>query len=396
MVKIDPFEVEQWMDKYEVTPGVLNIAETCAASISIDDLVGLCEDRNIPHPLDTSTKLTYGAIRGSQALRERLASLYSARVSTPLPTENILITPGAIAANFLLFYALIGPGDHVVCMHPTYQQLYDVPKSLGAEVSLWKLRKGKKYVPDLEDLKELVKENTKMIIINNPNNPTGSTTPKSVLQGLVDFAQEKGIIILSDEVYRPLFHGISPGDPDFPPSIVSFGYAKTISTGSMSKAYSLAGIRLGWIACRDSSIIEAVASARDYTTISVSQLDDRVASYALSGSVLHALLGRNIKLAKTNVAILEKFIDRWSDVCSWVKPTSGTTALVRFEKDGKPVDDVQFCIDVIEKTKVMFLPASKCFGEEFKGSVRIGFVCETSVLEEALKQLSLYVRSNLL
>ncbi|KAH7327361.1 pyridoxal phosphate-dependent transferase [Rhexocercosporidium sp. MPI-PUGE-AT-0058] len=396
MVKIEPFEVEQWMDKYEVTPGVLNIAETCAASISIDDLVGLCEDPNVPHPLDTSTKLTYGAIRGSQALRDRLAGLYSARVATPLRTENILITPGAIAANFLLFYALIGPGDHVVCMHPTYQQLYDVPKSLGAEVSLWKLRKGKKYVPDLEDLKELVKENTKMIIINNPNNPTGSTTPKSVLQGLVDFAQEKGIIILSDEVYRPLFHGISPADPDFPPSIVSFGYAKTISTGSMSKAYSLAGIRVGWIACRDSEIIEAVASARDYTTISVSQLDDRVASYALSGSVLHALLGRNIKLAKTNVAMLEKFIDRWSDVCSWVKPTSGTTALVKFEKDGKPVDDVQFCVDVIEKTKVMFLPASKCFGQEFKGQVRIGFVCETKVLEEGLKQLSLYVRSNLL
>jgi hypothetical protein len=157
------------MDKYETTSGVLNIAETCAASISIDDLVALCEDPNVPRPLSTSTKLTYGAIRGSQALRERLASLYSARVSSPLSTDNVLITPGAIAANFLLFYTLIGPSDHVICVHPTYQQLYAVPKSLGAEVSLWTLRKEKKYIPDLEDLKSLVKENTKMIIINNPN-----------------------------------------------------------------------------------------------------------------------------------------------------------------------------------------------------------------------------------
>ncbi|KUJ18780.1 putative aspartate aminotransferase [Mollisia scopiformis] len=396
MVKIEPFDVEKWMDKYEVTPGVLNIAETCAASISIDDLVKLCEDPNVPKPLSTSTKLTYGPIRGSLALRERLASLYSARVSTPLPTDNILITPGAIAANFLVFYTLIGPSDHVICVHPTYQQLYDVPKSLGAEVSLWKLRKEKKYVPDLEDLKELVKDNTKMIIINNPNNPTGATIPKSVLQGLVKFARERDIIVLSDEVYRPLFHGISPVDEDFPPSLVSLGYAKTIITGSMSKAYSLAGIRLGWIASRDPEIIEAIATARDYTTISVSQLDDQVATYALSASVLHALLGRNIQLAKTNCALLERFIDQWSDVCSWVKPNGGTTALVRFEKDGKPVEDVQFCIDVIEQTKVMFLPASKCFGQDFKGYVRIGFVCETEVLKEALKQLSLYVRKHLI
>lgn len=383
------------MDKYETTPGVLNIAETCVSSISIDELVGLCEDKNLPHPLNTSTKLTYGPIRGSDALRERLASLYSARTAAPLPTENVLITPGAISANFLLFYALIGPGDHVICIHPTYQQLYAVPESLGAEVSLWKLRKDKKYIPDLEELKDLIKPNTKMIIINNPNNPTGATIPKSVLQGLVDLAKGKDIIVLADEVYRPIFHGISVGDPEYPPSLISLGYAKAIVTGSMSKAYSLAGIRIGWIASRDREIIEAIASARDYTTISVSQLDDQVASYALSSSVLHALLGRNIQLVKTNVALLEKFVDRNDDICSWVKPTGGTTAMIKFEDDGKAVDDVAFCEEVLDKIKVMFLPGSKCFGVQFKGFVRIGFCCETEVLQEALKKLGTYMRKNM-
>ncbi|KAL3421364.1 aminotransferase class I and II [Phlyctema vagabunda] len=397
MVKIEPFDVEQWMDKYEVTPGVLNIAETCAASISIDDLVGLCEDPGIKGPLHTSTKLTYGPIRGSPALRERLAALYSARVANPLSPDNILITPGAISANFLLLYTLVGPGDHVVCVYPTYQQLYSVPESLGAEVSLWKLRAEKDYIPDLAELKGLVKENTKMIIINNPNNPTGSTTPKSVLQSLVDFARERDIIVLSDEVYRPLFHGVAPVDSEFPPSIVSFGYDKAIAVGSMSKAYALAGIRIGWLASRSTTIIEAIATARDYTTISVSQLDDQVATYAMSQSVLHALLGRNIKLAKTNFAILESFVKENSSVCSWVKPTGGTTAFVRFQSKGEPVDDVQFCIDVIEKIKVMFLPGSKCFGSgvDFKGFVRIGFVCETDILEEALQKLGHYIRENL-
>jgi aspartate/methionine/tyrosine aminotransferase len=383
------------MDEYENTPGVLNVAETCAASVSIDDLVALCEDPNTEPPLKTSTKMTYGPIRGSPTLRQRLASLYSVRTSSPLPLENILITPGAIAANFLLLYTLIGPGDHVVCMYPTYQQLYAVPASLGAEVSLWKLQAEKKFVLDLDDLKSLVKENTKMIIVNNPNNPTGYTIPKSVLQGLVEFARERDIIILSDEVYRPLFHGVSPTEAEFPPSMMSMGYDRTIVTGSMSKAYSLAGIRIGWIASRDRFIIEAISAARDYTTISVSQLDDQVASYALSQSVIHSLLARNIQLAKTNLALLEAFVNQHSFACSWVKPTGGTTAFVRFEKEGQPVDDVQFSIDVINNIKVMFAPGSRCFGEEFTGYVRIGFCAETEVLRESLDRLGAYVRENL-
>jgi aspartate/methionine/tyrosine aminotransferase len=383
------------MDKYEVVPDILNVAETCAASVSVDDLVAFCEDPNVEPPLKLSKKLTYGAIRGSDALRNRLASLYSVKVGSPLPAENILITPGAISANFLLLYTLVGPGDHVVCVYPTYQQLYSVPESLGAEVSLWKLRKEAKFIPDVDELKGLVQPNTKMIIINNPNNPTGATIPKSVLQKIVDFAKERNLIILSDEVYRPLFHGISPIDDEFPPSMMSFGYSKTICTGSMSKAYALAGIRLGWIASRDNSIIEAVAAARDYTTISVSQLDDQVAAYALSASVIHSLLERNINLAKKNIALLETFVNDNSSFCSWVKPNGGTTAFIRFGKEGEPVDDVQFCIDLIEKIKVMFVPGSKCFGEEFKGYIRIGFVSETKVLEEALKRMEPYIRENL-
>lgn len=393
---IIPFEIEKWMDKYELTPGVLNISETCAASLSVDDLVALCEDVHTPPPLNLSTKLTYGAIQGSDAFRERLASLYSARMPSPFKKEGILITPGAIAANFLVFYSLVKPGDHVVCMHPIYQQLYDVPKSLGADVSLWKLRPENKYVPDVKDLRALVTDKTSMIIINNPNNPTGATVPKTVLQEIVEFAKEKNITILSDEVYRPLFTGMSPVDAEFPPSLINMGYKNTIVTGSMSKAYSLAGIRVGWIASRDENIVETISTARDYTTISVSQLDDQVASYALSASVLHALLGRNIKLAKTNLDILDTFVYRNRDVCSWVKPNGGTTALIKFtKKRGQKVDDEALCRDVIEKTKVMLVPAGRCFGEDFRSSVRIGYVCETAVLEAALGKLAGWIEEHL-
>jgi aspartate/methionine/tyrosine aminotransferase len=233
-----------------------------------------------------------------------------------------------------------------------------------------------------------------MIVINNPNNPTGATTPKSVLQAIVDFAKARNIIVFSDEVYRPLFHSLPAGE-EAPPSILSFGYDKTISTGSMSKAFALAGIRLGWIVSKDKSIIEAIAAARDYTTISVSQLDDQVASYALSDAVLPSLMKRNMELARTNHALLDSFVQKHPSAVSWTKPTGATTAFIQFRKKGEIVDDAAFMLDVLDKTKVMFLPGRPCFGPEFRGFVRIGYVSDTEVLKEALGRLSKYVEENL-
>jgi aspartate/methionine/tyrosine aminotransferase len=235
-----------------------------------------------------------------------------------------------------------------------------------------------------------------MIIVNNPNNPTGATTPRSVLEAIVEFAKARSIIVFADEVYNPLYHSLPAGE-QMPPSVLSLGYEKTISTGSMSKAFALAGIRLGWVTSRDASIVTAIAAARDYTTISVSQLDDQVASYALSDSVQPALLRRNTALACHNLALLEAFVRKYESVCSWTKPTGGTTALLKFKtRGGESVDDEKFMLDVLDKTKVLFLPGGPCFGKEFKGFVRIGYVCHTDVLEEALQRLGGYVEQHLL
>ena len=234
-----------------------------------------------------------------------------------------------------------------------------------------------------------------MIVINNPNNPMGSTIPRDVLESIVAFARQREIIILSDEVYSPLYHAL-PAGQEAPPSILTLGYDKTVATGSMSKAFALAGIRTGWLASRDRSIVDAVAAARDYTTISVSQLDDQVASYALSGPVLRPLLARNMALAQTNLRLLSAFVEKHASVCSWVQPTAGTTALVQFKKKGVPVDDPSFVLDVLDKTKVLFMPASPCFGRgsDFRGFVRVGYVCETEVLEAALQRLGQYVEES--
>lgn len=238
---------------------------------------------------------------------------------------------------------------------------------------------------------------TQMIIINNPNNPSGAPIPKSVLQEIADFAKARNIILFSDEVYRPLYHDGFENNPNLPPPATALGNDKIVVTGSMSKAFALAGIRIGWIASKDKALISAIAGARDYTTISVSQLDDQIAGYALSPAVQRPLLKRNVDLAKTNVALVTAFVEKHSSVCSWVKPRAGTTAFVQFRNGGEPVNDVNFCVDVLNKTKVFFCPGSHCFGgdKDFPGYVRIGYVCETDVLKEALEKLSAYVESNL-
>jgi len=371
-----------------------NCAETCCASFSLDQLREVSEDKTTDI-LKTDQVLTYGAIRGAEALRNNLARLYSAKVTTPLDPNNILTTPGAIQANYLVAYSLVGEGDHVICQYPTYQSLYSVPQSLGAEVDLWKASPEKNWIPDLEELKALIKPNTKLIVVNNPNNPTGAVLGKAFLEQLVEIATEKDITILADEVYRPIFHSLSPIDKDFPPSLLSMGYKNVIVTGSMSKAYSLAGIRVGWIASRNSDIIETIASARHYTTISVSGLDEQVAAYALSPATIHGLLARNIQLAKTNLALLEKFVIKNEDECEWVKPVAGTTAFIKFHREGKPVDSVDFCKKLLEKTGVLFVPGSQSFGEEFKGYVRIGFVNQTDIVQKGLEEATKFIRKNL-
>ncbi|KAH8714808.1 pyridoxal phosphate-dependent transferase [Phaeosphaeriaceae sp. PMI808] len=392
MVRINDFAVESWMDQHE-NHCKYNIAETCCASISIDQLRQLSDNKQA-EVFNFSKALTYGAIRGSDDLRNNLARLYSAKVTSPLFPDNILTTPGAIQANYLTTYALVGQGDHVICHYPTYQSLYEIPKQMGAEVDLWKATPENGWIPSIEDLKTLIKPNTKLIIINNPNNPSGAVLGKSFLQEIIDVASEKNITVLADEVYRPMFHSISPLDKEFPPSLLSMDYKNVIVTGSMSKAYSLAGIRVGWIASRNSEIIETIATARHYTTISVSQLDEQVAAFALHSSTIHGLLARNIQLAKTNLALMEKFVLKNDDECEWVKPVAGTTAFVKFHREGKPVDAVDFCTKLLEKTGVLFTPGT-CFGDDWKGYVRIGFVNNTEIIEQGLNEATKFIRKNL-
>ena len=151
----------------------------------------------------------------------------------------------------------------------------------------------------------------------------------------------------------------------------------------------MAGIRLGWVASTSTSLIDQLADARHYTTISVSQIDDAIASVATSRPCVEKLLARNIELAKTNLAILDAFISEHAGICSYVKPKAGTTAFVKFERKGRAVDDIELCKKLHEAKGILVCPGSLCFGDgkDFRGYVRVGYVCETEILREGLKAM---------
>jgi len=372
-VDINLFAVEDWMNKYEMS-ATYNIAETCVDSFTIEELISI--DGTNPDDFFRSlynTKLTYGHIEGSPEFRTLVSQLYES-----IDSNQVLVMNGGIAANFLVFYSLVKPGDHVISVHPTYQQIYDVPKSFGASVDLLQLKPENGFLPDLAELRALVRENTKLICINNPNNPSGALMERKHLEQIVEIARSCDAYLLCDEVYRNLLQE----DDLIVPSVADL-YEKGISTSSMSKALSLAGLRLGWIAAPHDVIKECIKH-RDYTTISVGMLDDLLAVHALKN--YDRILDRNRNIIKTNLAILDAWV-AGEPAVTYVKPRAGTTAMLKIDL---PVSSVEFCEGLLKETGA-FLTPGICF--DMEGWVRIGYACETEMLRQGLQKVSEYIHS---
>ncbi|ACC73377.1 aminotransferase [Paraburkholderia phymatum] len=370
-MQIREFGVERWMDQYE-NHCQLNLAETCVESLTLGQLLKIaCKEEALLDEM-LPMKLTYGAIDGSERLRSNVASLYEKQAVC-----NVLITHGAIGANALVYETLVEPGDHVISVLPTYQQHYSIPESYGANVEILRLREENGYLPDLDELKRMVKPTTRVIAINNPNNPTGSLMDRAFLERIAGIARGCGAYVLSDEVYR----GTDQEGDGFTASIADV-YEKGISTGSMSKTWSLAGLRLGWIVA-PVELIHRVQIHRDYNTISVGMLNDLLASIALENR--GAILERNHGILRSNLAVLDAWISA-EPLLSYVKPKSGTTALVRVNVD---MTSREFCVSLLDKTGVMLTPGSAL---DVEGYVRVGYANAHDVLVQGLERVSGYLR----
>lgn len=370
-MKIAPFAVEQWMNAYE-TKCHYNLAETCVESLTIAELLEMAGRRNTILEELLPLKMTYGVIEGSDRLRNAIAGLYASQ-----SMANVLVTHGAIGANALVYQALVAAGDRIVTIVPTYQQHYSIPESLGADVQRLHLQAENDYLPDMAELRRLVTPGTKLIAFSNPNNPTGSLMDRALLEEIVRIAASVGAYILSDEVYR----GTTQEHDTLTPSIADL-YPKGISTGSMSKAFSLAGFRLGWI-CGPSEVLRAAEVHRDYNTISVGILDDVFSSIALANR--DQILARSRNLVRTNLAMLDRWV-RSEGAISYVKPQAGTVTLLKYAAD---MPSREFCMRLLQETGVLFTPGSAF---ELEGCVRIGYANGSAVLEEGLRRTSGFLR----
>jgi len=367
---ITPFGVEMWMNAWE-TKCELNLAETCVQSLTIAELLEITGQNDTDLSALLGMKMTYGDIKGSPRLLSAISGLYERQ-----SLDNILVTHGTIGANMLVHRALVGAGDRVVTIVPTYQQHYSIPASLGADVHPLHLRAADAYQPDLNALAALVTPDTKLIAINNPNNPTGALMDRATLSSIADIARAADAWVLSDEVYR----GTNQTGDGMTASIADI-YEKGVATAGMSKAFSLAGLRLGWIAGPD-AVIEAALIHRDYDTISVGKIDDYFATMALEHK--DRILARSQQITRDNLAILSAWVASEPQI-SWVKPQSGTVTLLTYDM---PTPSYDLCVDILEKTGVLFTPGSAF---DMEGTVRIGFANPTRDLQGGLARMSAYL-----
>ena len=368
-MEIKPFEVEEWMNKYE-DDAKYNIAETCVESLKVGELLDIAGvDRDEFFGKLAETKLTYGAIPGSMELRDEIAKLYHKKKTT----DNVIITNGGIGANFLSLFTLVRPGDEVVALYPTYQQLYSLPESLGAKVRRLRLEPEEGFMPDMHKLSSLVKSNTRAIVINTPNNPTGACFSEKIMSEIAEIADKVGAWVVSDEVYRGLEHEGSYSIP----SIADI-YEKGVSTSSMSKVYSLAGLRIGWVAANEKFIRDCFKH-RDYNIISCGMIDDALALIALKTK--EQILSRNMNIVMENKKILIDWVNRTKGL-SFVVPNAGTTALVKYDYD---MGSEELYRRMFEYNGAFVVPGS-CF--EFENHFRVGYAPKKEVLTEGLNAVS--------
>ncbi|OAP56376.1 hypothetical protein AYL99_09555 [Fonsecaea erecta] len=384
MVRLATFQLPNWIEGNKDNAQYV-LGGSAAPSISLDDLVSLSSN---PEATERalqfrSMKMNNGSPQGTPELRGRIASLYNETIRP----EHVITATGTTGANLTVLQSLLQAGDHAICQYPTYPQLLGLPESFPCDLSYWRLDPDNGWQPSIAELRKLINPSTKMIILNNPSNPTGVHLDGKLQREILEVAREHNIIVFADEIFRPLFH--SPAATTTP-SLVENTYSRVVVTSSMSKVWGMSGVRIGWMVSRDRDILALLLNTRQYTVMSTGLIDEVVATEALGPRCRPQILKRHLEYAQRNLAVLDAFVRKNSDMVSWVRPTAGAIAFVRFSSpDGQVVDDVEFCEQLLKEEGVLISPGSLCFSTEkqsdFCGYVRMHFTLTPEYLDKALE-----------
>lgn len=350
-MRIENFKLERYFAQHEFTAQYLLSSSDCDG-YELQYLLDLASSEELR--LWENMTLGYTESQGNPLLREAILQYYNLS-----DIANVLVsTPGEL--NFITMNVLLEPGDHVVAISPSYQSLYEVVKSISCEISYWTPNEAD-WTYDVEDLKALVKENTRLLIINFPHNPTGSYLSKQELLEIVDLARDQDIYLFSDEMYHKL---IINAAEELPP--VSDLYEKGISLWGTSKTMGLAGLRTGWLVSQDKAFLKKVLAFKDYLSICHPAPSEILSLIALNH--LDQLLIPNIEKIKKNISLFEIFAAKHDLIDTFIPPQAGSTSFVKLNIDRPALD---FSDQLVRETGVMTVPAEMF---EYPGKyIRVGF-----------------------
>lgn len=338
-VPLPDFRLETYFSRWEFAARY-HLTASDAEALTISEVLALGSDADRAE--FANLPLGYVETWGGDRLRGAIADTY-----TSCAPEDVLVFAGAEEALFWLPQILLSPGDHAVVTVPNYQAMETIPLAVGAEVTGLLLDESDSWQLDLDALAAALRPTTRVVAVNFPNNPTGAVLDHETWARLVQMCQERGIRLVSDEVYRGLEldrSRVLPQAADLSPTAVSLNV--------MSKSYGLPGLRVGWITCRDHALLERLEKHKHYTSICNAAPSEFLAALALRhGPELHE---RNRAIIAENLPLFDAFFARHPDLFEWEPPAGGPVAFPRY----LGADGVEaFCRDLVETEGVLLLPA---------------------------------------
>jgi len=318
MSGFQPFEMERWMSKFEQEVDY-NLSESGVHPLQLREL--LADDLDMVESL-LDTEINYPHANGIPELRENIAAMYDGA-----GPDNVLVTTGAIEANYNAIRTLLAPGDEIAVMLPNYMQIWGLAQNHGLELRTFHLGQETGWGLDVEGLNAAVTDETKLVAVCNPNNPTGHIMTDAEMDAVVAAAERSGAWILADEVYTGAERESDEETRSF------YGrYDRVVATGSMSKAYGLPGLRIGWVV-GPVDAVDAIWARHEYTTISATMLSNRLAALALSPRVRPRIIRRTRDYIRKGYPVLEAWMDRHPGVFELTPPQAAAIAFIRYRLD---------------------------------------------------------------
>ena len=366
-MQLKPFLLDTWLDQYEHDID-FNLAASTGPTWTVNEILSLADEETRHRFLNH--KLVYGRPAGANGLREAIAEMQN------VPLDAVQIVTGASEALVALMWLIAEPGANVILPLPGFTTFSALPESLGVETRFYRVRRENGFRIDPDEIKQLADSKTKLLLVNSPHNPTGATIGDDEMKALHDFAAERDIQLVSDEVYYPICHGRQTK------SAACLPHATVIS--DLSKAFSIAGVRTGWMIEHNEKRRRQYWNARAYFSISNTTTGEILSEIAIRKR--DVVLGKTQEAASRNLKLLDRFMANHRDVLGWIPPQGGMTAfpwLLSGENDRR------FCQAATEHG--ILLAPGDCF--DAPSQFRLGFAAAGADFSKALNRLGEFVES---